>query len=35
MPEVRISNDEREMVIYNYNMLTNSIDSFNNIKLNK
>ena len=35
MPEVRISNDERAMVIYNYNMLTNSIDSFNNIKLNK
>lgn len=35
IPEVRISKNEREVVIYNYNTLTNSIDSFNNIKLNK
>lgn len=35
IPNIRISEDEREMVIYNHNIETNSIEKFNKIRLNK
>lgn len=35
IPNIRISEDEMEMVIYNHNIETNSIEKFNKVKLNK